>query len=115
MAPQVEQCNNITSTLIISQFPPRFVGGSAGTGKVNGSFGASIGWNHVNDMTTGGANLFTMSEIQCCVYISEMFEFLRPPFHPNFIAGLHTLTETYDEHSYRRYVGSALLVIPICF
>jgi len=82
------------------------VGGSAGTGKVNGSFGASIGWNHVNDMTTGGANLFTMSEIQCCVYISEMFEFLRPPFHPNFIAGLHTLTETYDEHSYRRFLES---------
>ena len=85
------------------------VGGSAGTGKVNGSFGASIGWNHVNDMTTGGANLFTMSEIQCCVYISEMFEFLRPPFHPNFIAGLHTLTETYDEHSYRRYVGIGII------
>lgn len=32
-----------------------------------------------------------------------MFEFLRPPFHPNFIAGLHTLTEDYDAHSYRRY------------
>ena len=39
-------------------------GGSSVAGnKVNGSFGASIGWNHVNQMTEGGKNVFTMSEV----------------------------------------------------
>ena len=37
--------------------------GVGGNGSAGGSFGASIGWHHVNDMTTGGANLFTMSEV----------------------------------------------------
>ena len=31
--------------------------------KVNGSFSASVGWHHVNEMTENGANLFTMSEV----------------------------------------------------
>ena len=72
--------------------------------KVNGSFSASVGWHHVNEMTEGGGNLFTMSEIQCCVYQSEMFEFLRAPFHGNFIAGLHFLPEEYDADKYRRFI-----------
>ena len=35
-----------------------------------------------------------------------MFEFLRPPFHRNFIAGLHSLTENYNENVYRRFIKS---------
>jgi len=80
------------------------VGVSGAGNKVNGSFGASIGWNHVNDMTEKGANIFTMAEAKCCVYTSEMFEFLRPPLHKNFIAGLHTLTEEYNAAAYRRFI-----------
>ena len=37
------------------------VGG--GSEDVNGKFGASIGWNHVNQMTEGGAHVFTMTEV----------------------------------------------------
>jgi len=72
--------------------------------KVNGSFSASVGWHHVNEMTENSANMFTMSEAKCCVYSSEMFEFLRPPLHKNFIAGLRTLTEDYNFDTYRRVV-----------
>ena len=35
-----------------------------------------------------------------------MFEFLRPPLHKNFIAGLHSLTEEYNEAAYRRCIFS---------
>jgi len=75
-----------------------------GGGMNNASFSASVGWNHVNEMTEKSANMFTMSEAKCCVYLSEMFEFLRPPLHKNFIAGLHSLTEEYNEAAYRRFI-----------
>ena len=39
------------------------VGVSGAGNKVNGSFSASVGWHHVNEMTESGANLFTMSEV----------------------------------------------------
>jgi len=80
------------------------VGVSGAGNKVNGSFSGSIGWHHVNDMTENGANAFTMSEAKCCVYTSEMFEFMRPPLHKNFIAGLHSLTEEYNAVVYRRFI-----------
>ena len=47
------------------------VGGGGSAGGVNGSFSASVGWHHVNDMTTNGANLFTMSEVLICILVSH--------------------------------------------
>ena len=67
-----------------------------------GSFSASIGWGHVEDYTESALNIFTQSEAQCCVYTAEMFAFIRPKFHKNFIAGLGTLTEEYNPSVYRR-------------
>ena len=34
-----------------------------GGGMNNASFSASVGWNHVNDMTENGENMITMSEV----------------------------------------------------
>ena len=45
-----------------------------------------------------------LAQVKCCVYTSQMFEFLRPPLHKNFIAGLHSLTELYDDAVYRRFI-----------
>ena len=77
------------------------VGGSLGPIK-GASFGGSIGFQHVEDYTESGYNMFTQSEATCCVYTASMYDFLRPKFHPNFIAGLATLTEEYVPYKYRR-------------
>ena len=87
------------------------VGFGTGTAVKGGSFSASIGWGHIEDYTESGANIFTQSEAQCCVYTSEMFEFLRPPFHRNFIAGLGSLTEDYNPYVYRRYMIYYLFLV----
>ena len=74
------------------------IGVSAG----GGSFGASIGWGHIQSYTESGLNIFTQSEAQCCAYTADMYDFIMPPFHKNFIAGLGTLTEEYHPSVYRR-------------
>ena len=68
-----------------------------GGGGLGGSFSASISWSHVEHYTENGSNIFTQSEAHCCAYTTEMFEFVRPKFHRNFIAGLKTLTEDYNK------------------
>ena len=68
-----------------------------------GSFGASIGHTHIEENTEFGQNIFTESEASCCVYTAELYEFAHPPFHPNFIQGLNSLTEEYVPSIYRRY------------
>jgi len=76
------------------------IGVSAG----GGSFGASIGWGHIQSYTESGLNIFTQSEAQCCAYTADMYDFIMPPFHKNFIAGLGTLTEEYNPSVYRRFI-----------
>ena len=81
------------------------LGVEIGVGDAVGKFGASIGWSHVEKYTENGSNIFTQSEAHCCAYTTEMFEFVRPKFHRNFIAGLETLTEHYNKSEdtvYRR-------------
>ena len=77
------------------------VGGAVGPIK-GASFGGSLDFGHVQEFTESGYNMFTQSEASCCVYTATMFDFLRPKFHPNFIAGLSTLTEEYVPYIYRR-------------
>ena len=69
-----------------------------------GSFGASTDYHHIEDSTEEGQNFFTQAEASCCVYIGEVFEYVYPPFHRNFLGGLSTLTDEYDEAVYRRFI-----------
>ena len=69
-----------------------------------GAFGASQDYDHIQKYTNNGMNMFTQSEISCCVYTSELFTFTPPKFHRNFLGGLSTLTDSYDPYIYRRFL-----------
>ena len=73
-------------------------------GKVNASFGASIGFHNVKKLTEGSAHSLTQAEASCCAYQAEMFEFIKPKFNRNFIAGLSTLTEEFNPTVYYRFI-----------
>ena len=66
------------------------------------SFGASQDYKHIEKYTRSGENMLTQSEISCCVYISKLDMYTPPKFAPNFLAGLATLTDTYQSDVYRK-------------
>ena len=80
------------------------VGVGGNFGLPNASFSASIGFNSIKQLTEGNMNILTQSEAKCCSYTSEMFEFMKPKFHKNFIAGLASLTQDYNPAVYRRFI-----------
>ena len=70
---------------------------------VYGKYGASIGYQKVKSSTENNENLFTQTKAKCCVYIGEVLSYTMPKYHPNFLEGLSSLTEDYDQGVYRRY------------
>lgn len=69
-----------------------------------GAFGASTSYGYIKEMTEKSMHYFTKSEIACSVYSGTIQEYISPPFHPNFIGGLSTLTEEYNEKIYSRFL-----------
>ena len=73
---------------------------------IGASFSASADYKHVEEETSSGENLFVQSEASCCAYTAKLHTFTPPPFHPNFLAALETLTEKYDAAVYRKFIRS---------
>ena len=72
----------------------------------NASFGASIDYKHIEESTEKETSLFTQADASCCAYTGEIFEYTMPTFHRNFVGGLKSLTELYDEGVYRRFLNT---------
>ena len=68
-----------------------------------GDFGGSADYNHVYQKTTNQTSVFTQSDTTCCAYTFFTLRYAHPEFHPNFLAGLESLTEDYDQSVYRKY------------
>ena len=69
----------------------------------------------MEDIVTGGPfnlfiflkpSIFTQSEASCCAYTAHIQEYIHPIFGKNFIFGLATLSEEYDEPKYRRFLNT---------
>ena len=71
-----------------------------------GRFGASAEYKHVLEETHNHSSIFMQTDTTCCAYIASVEKYVHPPFHPNFIGGLESLTEEYDEQVYRDFVDS---------
>ena len=67
-----------------------------------GSFGASVDYDHIEEYTESGRNVFTQSEAACCVYTADIDYFAHPKFDDGFILNVAELTEEYDPAIYRR-------------
>ena len=68
--------------------------------KVEGSFGASVDYKHVEVSTESSLNIFTQSETSCCVYSAFVKDFGHPQFDPAFVANLKALTDVFDPDLY---------------
>ena len=78
--------------------------------KVNGSFGASFDYHHIENNTALSQNIFTQSEASCCAYSATLYDYGHPKFHPNFIENLKNLTDDYNPSQYFRLVDTLFLV-----
>ena len=58
------------------------------------------------EQTHNHSSIFVQTDTTCCAYTASVEKYVHPPFTRNFIGGLESLTEEYDEEVYREFVNS---------
>ena len=60
-----------------------------------GAFAASKDYQHVENYTKSGINIFTQSDVSCCVYTAEILKHPEPSITSELINDLRHLSDEY--------------------
>lgn len=67
-------------------------------------FSASTDFKHVAEGSSSSKTVTTHSEATCCAYQAKILTYTPPELHPNFLAGIKQLPESYDASKYFKFI-----------
>ena len=69
-------------------------------------FSASADYKHVQQGSSAHKLVYTHSEAQCCAYQAKILTYTPPKLHPNFVAGVRSLTVVYQPDVYFKFISA---------